>query len=99
MASDDQLRAQPSAAIRTFYLTGIGLILLKVAADLLAYPAVVTTQARQALIYLLLLGLALLLYGWVAFGHRHREATSARVALRQGTRLGLLCGAAWVLEL
>jgi hypothetical protein len=88
-----------STSMQTAYLMGIGLVLLKVAADLLAYPAVLSAEAPQALIYLLLLGLALLLYAWTASGYPRLEASSARIALRQGTRLGLLCGLAWVLEL
>jgi hypothetical protein len=100
MTSDSVILLQQSSApIRTFYRISVVLILLKVGADLLAYPAVLTTAGSQAIIYLLLLGLALLLSGWVALGRSGLEPMHELVALRQGTSLGLLCGAVWVFEL
>jgi hypothetical protein len=93
------LLQQSNAPLRTFYRISVVLILLKVGADLLAYPAVLTTAGPQALIYLLLFGLALLLSGWVALGRSGLEPMHEWIALRQGASMGLLCGAVWVLEL
>lgn len=91
---------QPTrTTIPAIYLSGIGLIVLKVASDLLAYPAALTGEEPQALIALVLLGFALLLYGWIASGRPHLDSASMPIALRLGITLGLLCGTAWVLEL
>jgi len=91
---------QPTrATTQVIYLSGVGLILLKVASDLLAYPTALTGEEPQTLIALALLGLALLLYGWIASGRPHLDSASMPIALRLGTILGLLCGAAWILEL
>jgi hypothetical protein len=87
-----------SASIRWFFCISLTLVVLKVGADLLAFPGVVSAADAQALIYLGLFALALLLYAgfalvWV------RDAASQAIALQQGTVWGCLCGAAWMIEL
>ena len=86
------------APIRWFFISSLTLVILKVCADLLAYPAVITTAGGLALTYLLLFALALLIYSWFALV-RTRDAASPRIALQQGTVWGLLCGGAWMIEL
>jgi hypothetical protein len=87
-----------SASIRWFFCISLTMVVLKVGADLLAFPGVVSAAGPQALIYLGLFAVALLLYAgfalvWV------RDAAAQAIALQQGTVWGCVCGAAWMIEL
>ncbi len=87
-----------SASIRWFFAISLTMVVLKVSADLLAFPGVVSATSMQALIYLGLFVVALLLYAgfallWV------RDTAAQAIALQQGTVWGCICGAAWMIEL
>ena len=88
-----------SPLVRWSLIICVLLLIFKVTAELIAYPAVVTTAGVQAPVYLILFVLALLVYSWLTL-FRTRAATREQfIALRVGTFWGLLCGAAWVIEL
>jgi hypothetical protein len=89
----------PSLLVRWSLLTALLVLLLKVGGELLAYPAVVTTAGAQAPIYLILFGLAILMYGWFALFRTKASTPAEGIALQQGTFWGLLCGLVWVIEL
>jgi hypothetical protein len=87
-----------SAPIRWFFGISLTILVLKVSADLLAFPDIVSAAGTQALIYLGLFVVALLLYAgfalvWV------RDTAAEAIALQQGTGWGCVCGAAWMIEL
>ena len=88
-----------STLIRWSLISALLLLLLLVTREVISTPTVVTTAGVQALVYLMLFALALLIYGWFAL-FRTRAATLAeQVALRTGTVWGLLCATSWVIEL
>jgi len=93
------LRAHPlAAAIRWFFAISLTLVALKVCADLLAFPGVVSATRLPALIYLGLFVVALLLYAGFALRWVGDTAAQA-IALQQGAVWGCMCGAAWMIEL
>jgi hypothetical protein len=79
-------------------LIGLLVVVLKSAYDLITYPEVVTSAGADALVYLLLLVLALLIYGWFALFRTRGAAPHARIVMQQGTRWGLFGGGVWILE-
>ena len=87
-----------AAAIRWFFAISLTLVALKVCADLLAFPGVVSATRLPALIYLGLFVVALLLYAGFALRWVGDTAAQA-IALQQGTVWGCMCGAAWMIEL
>jgi len=87
-----------AATIRWFFGLSLIMVVLKVGADLLAFPGVVSAAGVPALIYLGLFAVALFLYAgfalvWV------RDAAAQTITLQQGTVWGCVCGAAWIIEL
>ncbi|MBV9614662.1 MAG: hypothetical protein JO031_04295 [Ktedonobacteraceae bacterium] len=93
------MTVHPSLLVRWSLLTALLVLLLKVGGELLAYPEVVTTAGTQAPIYLILFGLAILMYGWFALFRTKASTPAERMALRQGVLWGLLCGVVWIIEL
>src|SRR5437868_1657526 len=87
------------ALLRWFFIGSLLLLILNVGAALIIYPAVVTTAGGQALVYLSLFALAILLYGWVALIRTRAATPTERIAVWLGTCWGLLCGGAWIVEL
>jgi len=87
-----------SSSIRWFFGISLTVVVLKVGADLLAFPSVISTAGVQALIYLGLFVVALLVYAGFALLWVHDAATQV-VALQQGTLWGGVCGVAWMIEL
>jgi hypothetical protein len=65
----------------------------------IAYPAVVTTAGDATLVYVGLFALAILVYGWVVLVRMRAATAAGRIAVRHGSRWGLLCGGVWTLEL
>jgi hypothetical protein len=61
-------------------------------------PGVVQTGGGAAWIYLALFVLAILIYSWFALFRTRRAAPAQGQALRIGTRWGLVCGGAWLVE-
>ena len=87
-----------SASIRWFFGISLTIVVLKVSADLLAFPGVVSATRLPALIYLGLFVVALLLYAGFAL-RWVRDTAAEAIALQQGTAWGCVCGAAWMIEL
>ena len=75
------------------------LLILTVIIELFSTPTVVTSAQAPGLLYLTLLALALLIYGWFALFRTRAATPAAQIALRTGTRWGLFCAAAWIIEL
>ena len=88
-----------SILIRWSLITALLLLLLAVTIELIATPTVVTAAGVQALVYLILFVLALLIYGWFALFRTRTPTRTEQGALRTGTLWGLFCAAAWVAEL
>jgi hypothetical protein len=86
-------------SIRWLLLGSLLLLIVAVGAALIVYPAVVTTAGSAALVYLGLFALAILIYGWVVLINIRAATDAGRIAVRQGSRWGLLCGGAWTIEL
>jgi hypothetical protein len=86
------------ALVRWFLLAGVLAVAVKSAADLIGHPKVVTTAGGEALIYLMLFVLALLLYGGFALFHTRAATPNEQSSLRQGALWGLVCGSVWVVE-
>jgi hypothetical protein len=86
------------AQVRWLLLIGLLLVILKSSYDLITHPVIVSTAGEQALVYLTLFVLALLIYGWFALFRIRASTASERIALQQGTLWGLLCGSAWIFE-
>src|SRR4051794_22862037 len=87
------------APIRWFFRVSLLMLTLNVGATILTDPAVVTTAGTQALVYLVLFILAILIYSWVALVRTRAATPAERIAVQQGTFWGLLCGGAWIIEL
>ena len=71
------------------------LLILAVGAAVIAYPAVVTTAGDATLVYVGLFALAILVYGWVVLVRMRAATAAGRIAVRHGSRWGLLCGGVW----
>ena len=88
-----------SILMRWSLITALLLLLLAVTIELIATPTVVTAAGAQALVYLMLFVLALLIYGWFALFRTRPATRAAQGALQTGTLWGLFCATAWVAEL
>src|SRR5262245_15038713 len=88
-----------SVSVRWLLLGSLVLLVVAVGAALSVFPAVITTAPSAALVYLGLFALAILLYGWVTLTRTRTSTAEERVAVRQGTNCGLLCGGVWTIEL
>jgi hypothetical protein len=84
--------------LRWAMLSGLLLLVIGVAADVIGNPGVVQTGGSATGIYLALFVLAILIYSWFALFRTPRAAPAQRLALRIGTRWGLVCGGAWLVE-
>jgi hypothetical protein len=93
------MTAHLSTLIRWSLITALLLVILTVAGELIASPAVVTAAGVQTPVYLILFVLAVLIYGWFALFRTRGATRAAQVALQTGILCGLLCAAAWVIEL
>ena len=85
--------------VRWGMLASLTLLIIKIAIDLIEHPLVITTAARSGLVYMILLALAVFIYGWFALFQTRAAAPEDRVALKAGTFWGVLCGLAWAAEL
>jgi len=79
-------------------LAGLLLVLGKTGADLIRYPALLTASGGVTIVYLLLFAIALAIYGGCALFGTRPTTPDKRIALRQGTIWGLLCGGVWIFE-
>lgn len=85
--------------VRWSLLASLVLFVLSSTLQFLVHPAVAIYGGSEMIVYLLLAVLAVLIYGWFALFRTHTGTADERVALRQGIVWGLLCGAAWAIEL
>lgn len=85
--------------MRWSLITALLLVIFTVTRELISSPTIVSTAGAQAPVYLILFVLASLIYGWFALFRTRAATPEARVALQTGTLWGLLCAAAWVIEL
>ncbi|MBA2391989.1 MAG: hypothetical protein H0V70_04510 [Ktedonobacteraceae bacterium] len=88
-----------SLLIRWSLISALLLLILGVAIGVISSPTLVTTIGAQAWVYLILFVLAVLIYGWFALFRTQARTPAAQAALQTGTLWGLLCAAAWIIEL
>ena len=90
---------QKHRPIKYGLLIGFFLSIVLVIIILLRYPgnAVTSTRYRElgAIALIILLGLGC----WIFWRGTQTMSANARIALQQGTRVGLLCGFFWVIEI
>jgi hypothetical protein len=84
-------------ALRLGVLTGVLLCLAVVAYALLRYPAILSPLG-PAVAYLLIFAFIVAGYGAMALRGTRPATPAGAAALRYGTRVGLLTGCAWLLE-
>ena len=89
---------QRYSLVRWFLLIGLLVVAGKSALDLISHPVVVTTAGGEALVYLILFILALLVYGWFALFRTLAATPGEQSAVQQGTLWGLVCGGVWIVE-